>query len=166
MRTVLALAAVLTLSAGAAAAQGVPAGGLAPPEVAAWLTARGLTPEVTETESGALIEVEADNLGWSIAFYDCQGGRCPELQFTSGFTNATITEPMVNAWNAERRYLKAFYIADGPAAVVQHDLRLVPAPDLGQLDASLELWRAMLPDFAVHVGYFVDPGAEAAPPAQ
>ena len=145
-----------------ASAQIVPEGGIAPQEVADWLTGLELTPQLNDADGDAYIQVEADGLAWTVSFFDCEAGRCGSLQYTAGFANETITPEMVNRWNLERRYLKAYYRADGPTAVVQYDARIRPGDDIGQLADSLRQWAVLLPDFATHVGYFAPPeeGAE------
>lgn len=157
----LAAAALLALAA-PSAAQTVPEGGVAPQEVADWLTGLELTPQLHEVDGEAYIQVEVDNLNWTVSFFDCEAGRCDSLQYTAGFSNETITPEMVNRWNLERRYLKAYFDPQGPTAVVQHDADVRPGEDIDQLRDSLLLWASILPDFATHVGYFAPPeeGAE------
>lgn len=156
------VAAAISLAVAPAAAQVAPGAGIAPQEVADWLTGLELTPQLNEADGDPYIQVEAEGLAWTVSFFDCEVGRCGSLQYTAGFSNETITPGMVNRWNLERRYLKAYHDPQGPTAVVQYDVDIRPGEGVGQLGRSLARWAVMLPDFAVHVGYFAPPeeGAE------
>ena len=158
---VLAAAAFLTVAA-PSAAQVAPAAGVAPQEVADWLTGLELTPRLNDADGEPFIQVEADGLAWTLSLLDCEAGRCGSLQYTAGFSNETITAEMVNRWNGQRRYLKAYFDPQGPMALVQYDVDIAPGDPTVQLTDSLRRWAIMLPDFATHVGYFAPPeeGAE------
>jgi Putative bacterial sensory transduction regulator len=46
--------------------------------------------------------------------YGCQEGRCASLQFSLGLTkNADFTLSMVNKWNQEKRFAKAYLDTNG-----------------------------------------------------
>lgn len=138
--------------------------GLPIPAVVEWLKAQGL--EVGPLHEGATpyLQVrENQNLTWTLTFNGCEGQVCGDVQFGAGFANETVTPELVNRWNAERRFLKAFY--EGPtagratgAAILQYDVILMQDAQVAQLADHLAVWREMLPVFALHVGYFVQDG--------
>ena len=126
-----------------------------------WLKAQGLT--VGEVQGGdqPYVQVhERADLAWTVTFNSCENQVCGDLQFGAGFSNPQVTLDKVNAWNAERRFAKAFYEApsggraDG-AAIFQQDLVLLNGIGPSQLTDSVAIWRSLLPVFALHVGYFV-----------
>jgi hypothetical protein len=143
-----AIMAALSLSAGAASAQ------VTPQAVSDWLSARDLSPELVTEGEDPFIRVPDGNLTWLLFFYGCDAGTCENLQFGAGFTNDLITFDTVNAWNRDRRFLKAYFEAgEEGSAIVQYDLMPTPGAPMDHLGDHLEMWRGALNDFAVHVGY-------------
>ncbi len=126
--------------------------------VRAWLISKGGDVGPVQREDGnTWITVNDDPLHWVIFFYDCREDRCGAIQYSASFSNPTITQEMVNDWNRDRRFLKAYFLpaeAGGePTAVVQHDV-LVHSDDVEQLTDSAALWLNMVGEFGTVVGYF------------
>lgn len=126
--------------------------------VRAWLISKGGQVGPVQREDGLTwIAVNDDPLRWVVFFYDCRDDRCAALQYSASFSNPTVTQEMVNDWNRDHRFLKAYFLpaeAGGePTAVVQHDV-LVLSDDVEQLTESAALWLGMMPEFATAVGYF------------
>lgn len=170
--TALAFAAALALAAGPTAAQTPPAtasasSGLAISDVTVWLTRVGAGVGPVQRDGAAPYVVVTDGpLNWVLFFHACENDVCGDLQFSASFANADITLAQINAWNAERRFLKAFFApgADGgaPVGTVQFDLILQPG-GTAQLADPVGVWVELLRGFATHVGYFAQeepaPGA-------
>ena len=156
--TILAQTAAPTAQAPAAAAPAPT--GLPIAAVVDWLKAQGLT--VGEVQGGdqPYVQIrESGDLAWTVTFNSCDHQVCGDLQFGAGFSNPQVTLDKVNAWNAERRFTKAFYEApssgraDG-AAILQQDVVVLNGIGPSQLTDSVAIWRSLLPAFALHVGYF------------
>ena len=125
--------------------------------VRGWLISKGGQVGPVQREDGLTwISVNDDPLRWVVFFYDCRGDRCATIQYSTSFSNPTINQEMVNDWNRDHRFLKAYFLpaeAGGePTAVVQHDV-LVLSDDVEQLTESAALWLDMMPEFATVVGY-------------
>ena len=147
--------AALSLSAGAASAQ------VTPQAVSSWLSGQELSPELVTEGEDPFIRVQDEGLTWLLFFYGCEAERCDSLQFGAGFTNEQITADTINAWNRDRRFLKAYFEAgDEGSAIVQYDVIPTAGAPMDHLGDHVALWRGTLADFAVHVGYF-DPAPEA-----
>ncbi|GAD59610.1 YbjN domain-containing protein [Brevundimonas sp. BAL450] len=143
-----AVVAALSLSAGAASAQ------VTPQAVSDWLSGRALTPELVTEGEESFIRVQDEGLTWLLFFYGCEAQGCDSLQFGAGFTNDSITQDMVNAWNRDRRFLKAYFEAgEEGSAIVQYDMIPTAGAPMDHLSDHVDLWRGTLADFAVHVGY-------------
>jgi hypothetical protein len=145
-----------------------PAGGLAIADIAAWLSSQGLQPGELQRGEPLHLRVRDGQLTWILAFYACEADVCGDMQFSAGFSNDGVTLAMVNDWNRERRFLKAYHEppaagAAAGAAVVQHDVIFSEGRGVEQLTDALAVWRTTLADFAVHVGYFVPAPAPGAP---
>ena len=138
----------------AALAPPTAAAGLAPAAIVAWLARQGVTPGAVEPDGdNSYVRVTDGPLNWILFFQSCQNGVCADLQFSIGFATAAVTPELVNDWNRDRRFLKAFYepaaTAGEPAsAVVQYDLFLRPGEGPEQLSDHLAVWRGLAPEFA------------------
>lgn len=175
----LALTAAL-LSAGAVQAQTTPAPTAAPaapasstvgvsiPALSAWLTSTGATVEpVQSVEDRRFMKVTTNGLPWVLFLQSCEGDVCSDLQFSAAISDPSITSDKVNAWNRDRRFVKAIYeAADGtsPAsAVAQFDI-LVGAGGPEQLVDHVAVWRALLVDFVRSLMPLPAGAAPATPP--
>ena len=144
------------------------AAGLSPAAVVQWLaTQPGLTPAAVEQDGdNSYVRVGDGPLTWILFFQSCGNGVCADLQFSVGFATRAVTPEVVNGWNRDRRFLKAFYEAPATAgeaasAVVQYDLFLRPGEGPEQLADHLAVWRGLAPEFA----RLVTRPAAATPPA-
>lgn len=161
-----------TPAAQAATTAAPPTIGLTPAAIVAWLTAQGLTPGAVEgAGENQYVSVQDRGLRWVLFFQSCQTGPtsqglCTDLQFSVGYRSAVVTPELVNSWNRDRRFLKAFYEAgeagQPASAVVQYDVFLNPGgPE--QLNDHLAIWRGLLPAFARMANGIAAPAAPAAP---
>lgn len=143
--------------------------GLAITDIVAWLTQVGAQPSAIQREGGqAYITVADGGLTWILLFYNCTNDVCGDVQFNAVFSNPGITAEMMNRWNNERRFVKAYFSmgSDGvPAATAQYDVILFPQLPASQLADHATIWSGLVHDFAVHVGFFAAPDATAAPAA-
>lgn len=158
---VMALAAPATAAAGPAAVQTAVAAadpGLPIEAVRAWLISKGGEVSAINRQDGETwLNVTDGPLTWVIFFYSCQADVCGDIQFAASFSNPGVTQAMVNDWNRDRRFLKAFFTpaeAGGdPTAVVQYDV-LVHSGDVEQLADHTALWLDLVGAFGTTVGYF------------
>ena len=131
-----------------------------------WLKAQGLAVGEVQGGDAPYVQVrERGDLTWTVTFNSCENQICGDLQFSAGFSNPQVTMDKVNAWNAERRFTKAFYEAasgerTNGAAIIQQDVVVLNGIGPSQLTDNLAIWRSLLPVFAQHIGYFT-PNAAA-----
>ncbi len=168
IRLFAAVAAAATLSMAApAVAQTAPQPGLAIADVAAWIASKGGDVQPVQRQGDEVwLTVRDGDLTWLVFFYGCQNDVCADLQYSASFTNESITLQLINDWNRDRRFLKAFHApgaaGEAPAAVVQYDLLVQPG-GVEQLNDATGVWVGLLVEFARHVGYFAS--SDPAPPA-
>lgn len=153
-----AAAAGLSTPATAAPAQTATDPGLSAEAVRTWLTSKGGTvSEVNRQNGETWLSITDGPLTWVIFFYSCQADVCGDIQYAASFSNDTITPTMVNEWNRDRRFLKAFFSpaegAGDPSAVVQYDV-LLHSSDVEQLTEHTALWLDLVGDFGTVVGFF------------
>ena len=151
-------AAALMAVAAPAAAQTATDPGVSIEAVRAWLASKGGTVSAINRDAGdTWITVDDAPLSWVIFFYGCEADMCGDIQYAASFSNPTITQAMVNDWNRDRRFLKAFYAPGeggaAPTAVVQYDV-LIHSADVEQLTDHTALWLDLAGAFGTAVGYF------------
>lgn len=143
---------VLTLAAaalpGSAAATPV-TGGITRAEMAEHLQTLGYEIKLEADWKGLdIIKTNAVGVNFDVYFLDCDGGRCQSIQFAAGWTTTNKPSPdAVNAWNRDKRFIRAYLTEDGGALYGEMDLHVAPASSTEQIDEYLRLWKVMLPDF-------------------
>lgn len=166
MRLTAALALTLTLALTPLSAQARPQSvpeGLSVQAVTDWIASKGgAVGQVNRDGDDAWVMVEDGGLNWAVFFYGCETGTCSDLQLAASFSNPAVTVDLINAWNRERRFLKAFHNpadapGEDPRAVVQYDI-LLSGGDADQLNEPVVIWLDLLREFALHVGYFAPDG--------
>ena len=154
----LALAAPAAASTGPAPVQTAATPGVSIEAVRAWLISKGgQVSEINRQDGETWISINDSPLSWVIFFYSCEADVCGDIQYAASFSNPGISQAMINDWNRDQRFLKAYFIpaADGRdnTGVVQYDL-LIHAGDVEQLTDPTALWVEMVNEFATTVGYF------------
>jgi hypothetical protein len=159
----LAAAAALTLTLaapGAASAQDAAAQapafvGLTPESVREWLVAAGARAgEVTRQDGDVFFRVDEGGLVWFVFFYGCEpDGRCGDMQFNTVFDGTGVGDDVINAWNRDKRFLKAFRSDVGGAPVVfaQFDVLFVSGQPVQQLADATVIWVEGLEAFGAHL---------------
>lgn len=156
----LAFAAPVAASTAPAPAQ-TAAPGVSIEAVRAWLASKGGEVSAINRQDGETwISINDDPLSWMIFFYSCQADVCEDVQYAASFANPGVTQAMINDWNRDHRFLKAYFIpaADGRdnTGVVQYDV-LTPSGDVEQLTDHTALWLDLVAAFGVAVGYLAAP---------
>lgn len=166
MRLTACLVALALIAASPAAAQAPAQPGLAISDISAWIASKGGQVQPVQRQDGETwLTVQDGPLTWFVFLYGCEQDVCSDLQYSTTFTNETITAERLNAWNREHRFLKAYHepaAADGPStAVVQYDL-LLQSGGVEQLNDPTGVWVGLLQEFARYVGFFADAGPAGA----
>lgn len=135
----------------AAAPQPRPVPGVSAAAMSAWLATQNATAEAVQMDGDRrYMRVTTDGLPWILFLQSCDGDVCSDLQFSAGLAHAEVTADKVNAWNRDRRFVKAVYEAPAagaqPSAVAQFDV-LVPSGGPEELTDQLAIWRSLLPEF-------------------
>lgn len=138
----------------APATQAAPArwAGLTVAEITGRFTAAGLVVAAPRTNGDRVyLRVDDGPLRWVATLFSCTNGSCPDIQFTAAFSGANATLEIIDRWNGERRFVKAFYAAPetegGDAqAVAQYDVLLSQGAGPQQLDDPIQVWRSLAAD--------------------
>ena len=153
----LALAAPAAASTGPAPVQTAATPGVSIEAVRAWLISKGgQVSEINRQDGETWISINDSPLSWVIFFYSCEADVCGDIQYAASFSNPGISQAMINDWNRDQRFLKAFF---SPAetgrdntGVVQYDV-LIQSRDVEQLTDHTALWLDLLAAFGATVGY-------------
>lgn len=168
-----ATALALTFAApGAARAQDAAAGapafvGLTPESVRDWLVAAGARAgEVTREGGDVFFRVDDAGVVWFIFFYGCEAdGRCGDMQFNTVFDGTGVAAGVIDAWNREQRFLKAFSTeANGQSLLfVQFDVLFLSGQSVDQLADAAVLWLEGVDRFAAHLRAAAAPAGGTTP---
>ena len=147
MRGLLAASVFLGLALGQAVVKG-----LSPVEVEGVLRQAGLSYERVDAREFRLPMAGLEKV-WLYLDY-CQEERCGVLTLSAGFTlDGGLGLEVLNAWNRDRRFSRAFLDEEG-TAWVESDLDLTGGVSLGAVRAFLDLFaEEILPDFMDHIGF-------------
>lgn len=126
--------------------------GLSPVEVEGVLRQAGLSYERVDAREFRLPMAGLEKV-WLYLDY-CQEERCGVLTLSAGFTlDGGLGLEVLNAWNRDRRFSRAFLDEEG-TAWVESDLDLTGGVSLGAVRAFLDLFaEEILPDFMDHIGF-------------
>jgi hypothetical protein len=87
---------------------------LKPEDVAGILRDAGYRAEIVKENNRVFVRSGMAGYNVYVYPYGCQEGRCASLQFSLGLTkNADFTLSMVNKWNQEKRFAKAYLDTNG-----------------------------------------------------
>jgi len=88
---------------------------------------------------------------YTIFFYGCIDGRdCTNLQFSSGWISDDVDLAMINRWNREHRFSRA-YLDDENDPIIEMDVNLEFGVSRRNFDDTFGVWSAILSSFASYV---------------
>ena len=94
-----------------------------------------------------------DGITYQIYFRNCTDNKkCEDLTFYLGFLDLKPTLQLINDWNMNKRFSRA-YLDQDQDAVVEMDLDMVKGVSPEYLDSQIGLWTLVVGQFADHVGY-------------
>lgn len=113
-------------------------------------------PVVRDTDSfgDPLIRSAADDIRFSISFYDCDDGPCDSLLFYAGFDSPRPRNlTLVNDWNRDYRFARAYLDSEGDP-VIEMDVSL-GADGIGRrnFNSILDSWKSLLSGFRDHINW-------------
>lgn len=92
-----------------------------------------------------------DGNAYTIFFYGCTDGRdCTSLQFSSGWISDRVDMAMINMWNRENRFSRA-YLDDDDDPIIEMDVNMEFGVSRRNFDDTFGVWSAVLSSFARHI---------------
>jgi hypothetical protein len=94
-----------------------------------------------------------NGITYQVYFRNCTNGAdCEDLNFYLGFLDIKPTLEVINDWNFNKRFSRA-YLDQDQDACVEMDLDMVKGVSAEYLDAQFSLWNMVVEQFSEHVGY-------------
>lgn len=90
---------------------------------------------------------------FSVYFYGCndQKVNCSTINLTASWdVDGAATLDQINAWNAGKRFGRAYVDADGNA-VVETDINLSGSVTYANMEGNIDWWRIIMADFKANV---------------
>jgi len=101
-------------------------------------------PQITGRMNGLL---------YQIFFLNCtDGADCEDINFYLGFLDIEPTLEVINDWNYNKRFSRAYIDRDNDACV-EMDLDLAVPVSVEYMESTFDLWSLIVTQFAEHVGY-------------
>lgn len=138
----------LWMTCGAAHAEALPTDGLTLSEASAWLASQGYASEVIPDKDGTShLRALYNGVKVGVYMFDCMGGRCGSLQFSSGWiTNGRFDVSQMNMWNREKRWCRGYYDKENDPWV-EHDVDLTPGGTYELLGDEFQIFRKCVDEF-------------------
>jgi len=90
---------------------------------------------------------------YAVYFMNCSKNKnCEDLNFYAGFLDLKPSLEVINDWNREKRFGKAYLDADKDA-VIEMDLNLEHGVSSDNLDAAFSVWELVVDQYTQHIGY-------------
>ena len=100
-----------------------------------------------------VINGKIGDLGYQIYFKNCTAtAACEDLNFYVGFGDTKPTLEVINDWNRDKRFGRA-YLDEVQDAVIEMDLDLVKGVTPEYLASQMGLWSLVVAEFSTHIGY-------------
>lgn len=117
--------------------------------------ARGYGSATLEKQSNGdpKISGKVEGVTYQVFFMNCtDNANCEDLNFYAGFLDNKQTLEVINAWNRDKRFGKAYLDSDLDA-VIEFDLNLEHGVTQENLDAAFNLWTLILDQYTTYIGY-------------
>ena len=107
----------------------------------------------TQSNGDPQITGKTDGITYQIYFRNCTDNKnCEDLNFYLGFLDVKPTLEVINDWNLNKRFSRA-YLDQDQDACVEMDLDMVKGVNAEYLDSQIGLWTLVVGQFADHVGF-------------
>jgi putative sensory transduction regulator len=107
----------------------------------------------TQSNGDPQITGKTEGITYQIYFRNCTDNKnCEDLNFYLGFLDLKPTLEVINDWNLNKRFSRA-YLDQDQDACVEMDLDMVKGVNAEYLDSQIGLWTLVVGQFADHVGF-------------
>jgi hypothetical protein len=117
--------------------------------------ARGYGSATLETADNGdpKISGKIEGVVYQVYFMNCTDGKnCEDINFYAGFADNKQSTDVINAWNRDKRFGKAYLDADLDA-VIEWDVNLEHGLSHDNMDADFSVWKLLLDQYSTYIGY-------------
>lgn len=115
--------------------------------------ALGVAGMTSQPNGDPLVNAVVDDVAYQIYFKNCTANAaCEDLNFYAGFRDNQPSLEVINTWNRDKRFSRAYLDEVGDAAV-EMDLDLVEGVSPAYLTSQMKLWSLVVSQFSTHIGY-------------
>ena len=106
-----------------------------------------------QTNGDPKITGKMDGVTYQVYFRNCtDNANCEDLNFYAGFLDLKPSLEVINDWNYNKRFSRAYLDSDLDACI-EMDLDLAYGVTTDYMDATFGLWSLVLGQYTEHVGY-------------
>lgn len=107
----------------------------------------------TQANGDPQITGKIEGITYQVYFRNCTNNTdCEDLNFYLGFLDLNTSLELINDWNFNKRFSRA-YLDQDKDPCVEMDIDLVKGITPEYLDSQFALWNMIVKQFAEHVGY-------------
>lgn len=117
--------------------------------------ARGYGAANLETQSNGdpKLAGKIEGVTYHVFFMNCtDNSNCEDINFYAGFLDNKPSLEMINDWNRDKRFGKAYLDSDLDA-VIEFDVNLEYGVTRQNLDAAFSVWSLVLDQFTTYIGH-------------
>ena len=148
------LLAALAMAVVPAAAQAQNITAQNPSSVSAAMQRAGYAAQLTKDTGGdPMITSSSGGSSFTVFFYNCTNHTdCRTIQFFAGYPDKPSSLRVINGWNAEHRFGRA-YLSDKGSSRVEMDVDLDDGGmSYGLFEDNVQFWAATMAAFEKHIG--------------
>ena len=125
-----------------------------PESVASAMQRAGYAAQLVKDNSGdPMINSSSGGSSFTVFFYNCTNhANCATIQFFAGYPSNQVSLAVLNAWNTDHRFGRA-YQSDKGSSRVEMDVDLDDGGmSYGLFEDNLQFWVATMAAFEKHIG--------------
>jgi hypothetical protein len=132
--------------------------GISRDQMSAYLKSMGY-PAADSFEKGnghRILKTTIDGVNFDVYFLDCttdDAGKCGSVQFAQSWTLNSPDFELVNKWNRERRFMRAYITESKSVLWAEYDFFMAPGGSTGMLDRNLDMLRALTKSLKTHFNF-------------
>ena len=153
-----AISLALVMFSTSAWAKSIPSQGITRDEMATYLKAKGYP--VTEAfESGnkhTILKTTIDGVNIDVYFLDCKTddkGRCASIQFAASWGVSSPDIEKVNAWNRQKRFMRAYLTESQRTLWAEYDMFLAPNGSTELIDKNISMVKVLYKSLKSHFNF-------------
>lgn len=134
------------------------ANGISRGQMTAYLKSKGFpTQDAFEKGNGhRILKTTIDGVHYDVYFLDCatdDAGVCGSVQFAQSWTINSPDIELVNKWNRERRFMRAYLTETKSVLWAEYDFFMAPGGSTGLLNRNLDMLRALTKSLKTHFSF-------------